>query len=87
MVTAGASSVFLCLLLVMYVQNHRHFASPFTLGLVFFAAVLLIQNVGSILFYYMMSDAGEGSGVAVPMLFLNAAELVGFGILFLTTWR
>ena len=82
-----ASAVFLSALLYVYVRNHRHLQSAFTLGLVFFAALLLFQSVGSIYFDWMMSQAGEGAGVAVPMLALDAAELVGFVALFFVTWR
>ena len=86
-VTAAASAVFLGALLFIYLRNHREFRSVFTLGLVFFAALLLVQNAGSIYFYYLMSEAGEGPRVAVPMIFLNFVELVGFAALFFVTWR
>lgn len=84
---AAASAVFLTALLFVYLRNHRELRSPFTLGLVFFAVLLLVQNLGSIYFDYMMSEAGQGSGVAIPMLVLNAAELIGFAALFFVTWR
>lgn len=87
MITAGVSAVLLSLLLFVYRQNHLQFKSPFTLGLVFFAAVLLLQNVGSVFFYYMMNQMGEGPTVAVPMLTLNTAELIGFAALLFVTWR
>lgn len=87
MVAAAASSAFLVGLLAVYLRNHREIRSPFTLGLVFFAAVLLVQNIGSIYFYYMMNEMGEGARVAVPMLALNGTELVGFAALFFVTWR
>ncbi len=53
----------------------------------FFAAVLLVQSLGSIYFDWMMSERGEGAGVALPMLALDVAELVGFAALFVVTWR
>ncbi len=84
---AAASAVFLSALLYVYARNHRHLQSVFTLGLVFFAAVLLLQSIGSIYFDWMMAMAGEGSGVALPMLGLDIAELVGFVALFFVTWR
>ena len=67
MVVAAASAAFLAGLLYVYLRNHRQLRSPFTLGLVFFAALLLVQNLGSIYFYYVMSSAGQGSSVAIPM--------------------
>ncbi len=84
---AAASAVFLSALLYVYTRNHRHLQSVFTLGLVFFAAVLLLQSLGSIYLDWMMSMAGEGAGVALPMLALDCAELVGFAALFFVTWR
>ncbi len=84
---AAASTVFLSALLYVYMKNHRHLQSAFTLGLVFFAVLLLVQSLGSIYFDWMMAQAGEGSRVALPMLALNTAELVGFAALFFVTWR
>ena len=84
---AAASAVFLGALLYVYVRNHRHLQSVFTLGLVFFAALLLVQSLGSIYFDWMMAEAGEGAGVALPMLALDTAELIGFAALFFVTWR
>ncbi len=84
---SAASAVFLAALLFVYVRNHRHLQSAFTLGLVFFAAVLLVQSLGSIYFDWMMAQAGQGPDVALPMLGLAVAELVGFAALFFVTWR
>ncbi len=87
MAAAAASSAFLIVLLFVYLRNHRQIRAPFTFGLVFFALLLLIQNLGSIYFDYMMSEAGIGSGIAIPMLSLDLVELVGFAALFAVTWR
>ena len=84
---AAASAVFLSALLYVYVRNHHHLQSAFTLGLVFFAAVLLVQSLGSIYLDWTMAQAGEGPNVALPMLALGAAELIGFATLFFITWR
>ncbi len=84
---AAASSALLIALLSVYTRNHLRLRSPFTIGLIFFAVLLLIQNLGSIYFDFMMSEAGAGSGIAIPMLILDIVELVGFGALFVVTWR
>ena len=84
---AAASSLLLVALLSVYVRNHRQLRAPFTFGLVFFALLLLAQNVGSIYFDFMMSSSGVGSGIAIPMLILDLVELVGFGVLFVVTWQ
>lgn len=87
MAVAAASSAFLVALLYVYLRNHRQLRAPFTFGLVFFALLLLAQNLGSIWFDYMMSEWGEGAGIAIPMLVLDLVELVGFAALFVVTWR
>ncbi len=87
MAVAAVSSAFLVALLFVYLHNHQHLRTPFTLGLVFFAFLLLVQNLGSIYFDFMMSNSGAGSGIAIPMLVLDVVELVGFVALFIVTWR
>lgn len=84
---SAASAVFLAALLSVYVRNHRHLQSAFTLGLIFFASLLMVQSLGSIYFDWMMAESGAGSSVAVPMLGLDTAELIGFVALFFVTWR
>lgn len=84
---AAVSSVLLLGLLFVYVRNHRQLRSPFTFGLVFFAALLLLQNLGLIYFYYLMNEWGEGPSMAVQMFALGTAELIGFAALFYVTWR
>ncbi len=84
---AAASSAFLIALLSVYLRNHRQLRASFTFGLVFFAFLLLIQNLGSIYFDFMMSSSGVGSGIAIPMFVLDLVELVGFAGLFVVTWR
>ncbi len=79
--------MFLAALLYVYVRNHHHLQTVFTMGLVFFAALLLFQSVGSIYFDWMMSQSGAGMSIALPMLTLDVAELVGFAALFWVTWR
>lgn len=85
--SAAASSALLVGLLYIYAGNHRQLRSPFTLGLVFFAVLLLLYNAGSIYFYFMMADAGEGPTVAIPLFALNLVQLVGYAALFYVTWR
>ncbi len=84
---AGVSSALLVGLLYVYVGNHRQLRSPFTLGLVFFASLLLVENLASIYFYFLMNEAREGPAVAVPMLALGLVQVVAFGALFCVTWR
>ena len=86
-VLAAASIAVLVGLLYVYGTNYRHLRSPFSLGLIVFAALFLVENLAAIYFYVAMSGT-EGAGVAaMPMLALNAAELVGFTTLFYVSWR
>ena len=83
---AAASIAVLVGLLYVYVTNYRHLQSPFSLGLILFAGLFLLENVAAIYFYLAMSES-EGANVAIPMLALNAAELIGFATLFYVSWR
>lgn len=84
---AGASIAFLVGLLFMYGTNFRAMRSPLSLGLLVFAALFLIENAAAMYFYVAMNDQGQGAAVAIPMLVLNAAELIGFATLFFVSWR
>ena len=86
-VLATASVAVLLGLMYIYGTNFRSMRSPLSFGLVVFAALFLIQNLAAMYFYVAMNDAGEGASVAIPMLILNAAELVGFATLFYVSWR
>src|SRR2546422_11370596 len=74
-------------LLYIYVGNYRSLRSPFSVGLIVFAALCLLKNLAAMCFYGAMNDSNLGASVAIPMLVLNAAELVGFATLFFVSWR
>ncbi len=84
---AGASSLLLSALLFVYVRNHRALRSPFTLGLILFAAFFLVQNLGSMYFYYLMNEWQQGPGMGIPLFALQVSELIAFTALFYVTWR
>ncbi|MCI4371558.1 MAG: hypothetical protein L3J78_02815 [Thermoplasmata archaeon] len=86
-VLALASVGVLVGLLYIYVGNYLVVRSPFSLGLIVFAALFLAENLAAMYFYVAMAGGGEGPSVAMPMLTLNAAELVGFATLFYVSWR
>lgn len=74
-------------LVAVYLRNLRDLRSPFTLGLVIFGGLFLVQALMSIFVYLSMGEQGMGPNVAVPMLALNVAGLVGVTTLFFITWR
>ncbi|HYT01036.1 MAG TPA: hypothetical protein VEO20_10280 [Thermoplasmata archaeon] len=83
---ALASVAVLSGLLYVYVGNFRHLRSAFSLGLIVFAGLFVLENLAAVYFYVVLSES-YGAGVALPMLALNAAELVGFATLFIVSWR
>ena len=87
LVLAGASIAVLIGLLYIYVGNYRGLRSPLSAGLIVFAALFLVENLAAMYFYVAMSSWTGSSSYAVPMLVLNAAELVGFATLFYVSWR
>jgi len=78
---------FLGALVYVYARNLRHLRSPFTIGLVAFGALFVLQNLLAIYFYLAMADQNLGANVAMPMLALNLAGVVGFASLFFVSWR
>jgi hypothetical protein len=87
LVLAAASLIFLAALLYVYGTNFRSLRSPLSLGLIIFAALFFIENAAAMYFYVSLADGGFGASVAIPMLALNAVELVGFATLFFISWR
>ncbi len=86
MIVSAVSVVVLAALLFVYGKNFRAIRSTFSVGLVLFAVLFLVQSVASIAFYVYMANAGYTLGVAMPMLALNIAELSGFAVLFWISW-
>jgi hypothetical protein len=70
----------LIILLYVYVESYREFRSKFTLGLVFFALLLLFQNL---LFTSLLltNSSFMNMGMAVPFFFLNLMEFFALLIL------
>jgi hypothetical protein len=84
---AGISSAILAILLVIYGRNAAQVRSRFAIGLIVFAVLFLVQNLAGIWIYMAMNDALMGSGVAVPMLVLNATEMGALGTLVAISWE
>jgi len=88
MVVSAISIVVLAGLLIVYARNFRAIKSTFSVGLVLFAVLFLVQNIAAIaLFLSMSTNANYGLAVAMPMLALNVAELSGFAVLFWISWQ
>lgn len=83
---AGISAGLLALLLAVYVKNAKRIRSKFTVGLVLFAALFLVQNLAGMWIYMSMNDAGMKADVALPMLLLNVTETGALATLVAISW-
>lgn len=86
-VLAAVSAVLVAILAYVYARNAREVRSRFTIGLVLFALLLLVQNLAGMWIYMSMNDAGMKGDVAIPMLVLNVAETGALGSLVAVSWE
>lgn len=89
----GAVNILLLFgLLYIYWTSYRKIKSEFTIGLLYFTLVLLLQNVlaTGVLIMLLISGAGthshEGMEHLIELFTLNAIQLVALSILFRITW-
>lgn len=88
MILSAVSVIVLSGLLLVYAKNFRSIKSTFSVGLVLFGVLFLIQNIAAVGLYMSMAASGRyGLDMAMPMLALNASQLVGFGVLFRISWQ
>jgi len=87
MIVSAISIVVLCGLLIVYAKNFRAIKSTFSVGLVLFAILFLVQNIAAVALYLSMAAANYPLSVALPLLALNTAELSGFAVLFWISWQ
>lgn len=72
-------------LLILYGRTYRSSRAQFTLGLIFFASLLLVQNAIGIYSYITMAPFFEGA-ILPYLLAINIAELAGLSVLLKVTW-
>lgn len=78
--------VMLLALLLVYVQNYREIKASFSLGLIIFAAVFLLQKVVTLyMSIFLMFDFGETVGMY--MFILEILETIAFSVLLWITMR
>jgi hypothetical protein len=78
----------IALLLVMfgiYLSSYRRLKSRFTLGLIFFTLLLILQNALFMLFL-IIGEGFRGPGMGGPVLSLNIIQLGALIILLRITW-
>lgn len=72
-----ANIILLVILLFTYVSNYRKLKSSFSLGLVLFALLLIMQNL-LFIFFLVSREGFHGPGMGFPVLSLN---IIQFGAL------
>lgn len=83
---AALNLLLLVSLLYVYLQNYRQLKSPFVLGLIVFAAFLLIENALALYFSITMMGL-YAENVAFQALILRAIETIALTVLTYVTWR
>ncbi|MGC9518024.1 MAG: hypothetical protein ACP5C3_10070 [Methanomicrobiales archaeon] len=79
----------ICLLLALlyvYIRSYRRLKSNFTLGLMLFAFLLLLQNTFFLMFFILQTGF-RGPGMGVPLLTINSTQLIALIILLKITWE
>ena len=84
---ATATSILLGLMLYVYARNARAVRSRFAVGLLAFTGFVLAQMLGMVWLFSWMSEIPSYGPMAVPMLMVGSAELLGFVALFAITWE
>lgn len=84
-VVCAANIGLLIILLFTYVSSYRTLKSQFTLGLVIFATLLIIQNI-MFMFFLLARQGFHGPGMGFPVLSLSIVEFGALVVLLKTTW-
>lgn len=83
---SGLNIAILCSLIYIYAKNYQALNSKFSLGLLIFASILLVEN--SLAFYFNWTMMGlYAEKVAQQALVLRSLETASLLILGLITWR
>ncbi len=75
----------LLILLFTYVTSYRKLKSQFTLGLIIFATLLIVQNI-LFMFFLLAREGFHGAGMGFPVLSLSIIEFGALLVLLKTTW-
>mgnify|MGYP000476941647 CR=1 FL=1 len=84
MVLAGLNSALLLILLSVWLRNYRTFGSRMVLGLVGFSAVLLLENLVAVFFFFRSMQMLYSSDPLVGQVVVGMRLLELVAIAFLT---
>lgn len=82
-VLAGLNALLLASLAAVWLRNYRRFRTPLVLGLLAFAAVMLVENLAGIYFFFSMGMLYAGNPVAQQFI-VGLGGLEFLALLFLT---
>lgn len=86
LILSGLNAAILSSLIYVYAQNYQKLNSKFSLGLLIFASILLLENI--LAFYFNWTMMGlYAEKVAQQGLILRSLETASLVILGYITWR
>lgn len=74
------------LLIFVYYRNHKLIRSKMTLGMLFFAAAFLVENILSLFFYNSLLTQGI-FGLTTFHMAVKFFEMIGLLVLLYVTWK
>jgi hypothetical protein len=84
-IVCAANIGLLLILLFTYVTSYRKLKSQFTMGLVIFASLLIVQNI-MFMFFLLVRAGFHGPGMGFPVLSISIFEFGALLVLLKTTW-
>lgn len=87
-ILSGLNILLLLVLGWVWTRNYREFKTPLTLGLLGFAAVLVVENLIALAFFFSMGMLYAGSSTAqVAVLAMRAFQFVAIAFLTVVSLR
>lgn len=77
--------IILLILLGIYLSSYRKIKSNFTVGLMVFTGLLMLQNLLFIIFL-VIKEGFRGPGMGVPVLMFNLTQLAALIVLLKISW-
>ena len=84
-IVCAANIGLLLILLFTYITSYKKLKSQFTLGLVIFASLLIVQNIIFMLFL-LIREGFHGPGMGFPVLSMSIIQFGALLVLLKTTW-
>lgn len=83
---AGVDAILAGILLVLYARSFRKVRAPFTVGLLMFAGLLLVQNLLAVYAYFTMMESFPAA-MAPYTLGINLFEGLALAVMLYSAWQ